>query len=363
MEVWILKLILSIVTMIVIIVFGLMPILWKKFKANKMLISLTNCFSGGLFLALGLIHVLPEAEKNLESLSEEIQGLFPVAHMIALLSFMLLFFVERIGFNNHDLSHDQTNKKETQEKDKSVVEPEVQRSMEIMAEVRRSVLGTNENDENNPNEISEEQIREITSSRFKVAHGLAGLSQTVHTHPSLATQEILPVLNLVEVPQDHCHKEGHCHELNLSNKNILKAYFVLTALGLHSFFEGLAFGSTFTIQQLVSIFVAIILHKWSEALTVGVSFVKSGLPKVTSIIMFIFYSLFTALGIFIGSLVEHNEIISSIFLSISAGSFIYISCSEIVTEEFSVSKNKFLKFMFMILGIVCIIISNLFDAD
>jgi hypothetical protein len=38
-------------------------------------------------------------------------------------------------------------------------------------------------------------------------------------------------------------------------------------------------------------------------------------------------------------------------MAIAAGTFIYISASEIVVEEFSVSKYKWLKYLFFLLGI------------
>lgn len=49
-----------------IIIFGLIPVLCKNFKSNTTLLSLSNCFSGGLFIAIGLVHILPEAHGLLE---------------------------------------------------------------------------------------------------------------------------------------------------------------------------------------------------------------------------------------------------------------------------------------------------------
>jgi len=50
---------------------GSLPIRIKSFKTNPLLLSLTRAFSGGLFLGVGLIHLLPEANEKFEAYAEE----------------------------------------------------------------------------------------------------------------------------------------------------------------------------------------------------------------------------------------------------------------------------------------------------
>ena len=38
-------------------------------------------------------------------------------------------------------------------------------------------------------------------------------------------------------------------------------------------------------------------------------------------------------------------------MALSAGTFLYISCGEIIIEEFAIAKNKFVKFLFYLGGI------------
>ena len=64
------------------------------------------------------------------------------------------------------------------------------------------------------------------------------------------------------------------------------------------------------------------------------------------------YSLATPSGVAIGIIIAAgNDIVNSIFMGIAAGTFIYISTVEIIVEEFSVSKYKWIKFFFFLLGI------------
>lgn len=45
------------------LIFGILPLKIPTFRTNKKLLSLSNCFAGGLFIAIGLIHILPEAHE------------------------------------------------------------------------------------------------------------------------------------------------------------------------------------------------------------------------------------------------------------------------------------------------------------
>ena len=44
-----------------IIIMGLLPFSSSKFRENPKYLSYTNAFSGGLFLSIGIIHLLAEA--------------------------------------------------------------------------------------------------------------------------------------------------------------------------------------------------------------------------------------------------------------------------------------------------------------
>ena len=52
----------SMVTMFAMIaIVGNIPLRSKAFKENQLLLSLTGAFSGGLFLSVGIIHLLPDS--------------------------------------------------------------------------------------------------------------------------------------------------------------------------------------------------------------------------------------------------------------------------------------------------------------
>lgn len=79
------------------------------------MLALANGFSGGLFLCVGLLHLLPEANENFEDYFEEKDAEahengvkhgdeeeehFPWAFLITVLSFALILFIEKISTNH-----------------------------------------------------------------------------------------------------------------------------------------------------------------------------------------------------------------------------------------------------------------------
>ena len=83
--------------------FGLMPYYIKRFRTSTKFLSISNAFSGGLFLGIGLFHVLPESAEKLEQFS------LPWAYFCAYLSYALILFVEKVAFNSHSLLHGHGN--------------------------------------------------------------------------------------------------------------------------------------------------------------------------------------------------------------------------------------------------------------
>ena len=60
----VIKIFSMIIMFLLIIIVGSLPIRIKSFKTNPLLLSMTKAFSGGLFLAVGLVHLLPEANEH-----------------------------------------------------------------------------------------------------------------------------------------------------------------------------------------------------------------------------------------------------------------------------------------------------------
>ena len=149
------------------------------------------------------------------------------------------------------------------------------------------------------------------------------------------------------------------YEINNQQKNdhvfnptsFITPYILLIALSVHGIFEGIALGVMNTIQECSILFSAIILHKWAASFALGISFYKSGTEKELFIKMILIFTSFGPLGIIIGMIFsDAGNLIKGIMLSISGGTFIYVAASEVIVEEFSLSKKTNIKFLWFIIG-------------
>ena len=48
----------------------------------------------------------------------------------------------------------------------------------------------------------------------------------------------------------------------------------------------------------------------------------------------------------------NSELVEGVFLCISTGTFLYVACSEVIVEEFSTPKKRYLKFSLYLLGVI-----------
>lgn len=128
-------------------------------------------------------------------------------------------------------------------------------------------------------------------------------------------------------------------------------YILLIALSFHGLFEGIALGLQGEFKSSLSLALAVIAHKWAEALTLGLSFAKADTEKSRFFIMIIIFSLFTPVGIAFGMLLSSfPSWVTATFMSLSVGTFIYIGGAEIVVEEFALTRFKWQKYLTFLLG-------------
>ena len=155
--------------------------------------------------------------------------------------------------------------------------------------------------------------------------------------------------NNINNPSNDQQKEHKDHIFNPTSN--ITPYILLIALSIHGSIEGIALGVMNSLKDCSILFPAILLHKWAEAFALGISFYKSGAEKNNFINMIILFTLFGPLGIIIGMIFsDAGYLIKGIMLAISGGTFIYVAASEIIVEEFSLSKKINIKYLWFLFG-------------
>lgn len=135
------------------------------------------------------------------------------------------------------------------------------------------------------------------------------------------------------------------------------------ALGVHSFFEGIAFGLQGQVENAAQLAAGILIHKAAGVISLGGAFARTGysIKEIASSLGV--FSLTAPLGIIIGMVIsESNKLVDVCFLSFSGGTFLYVSCSEIIVNEFSRGAYRGAKVLFVCLGISVIALLWLLDG-
>ena len=303
--------------------FGFMPYFITSCRKSNTFLSLSNSFSAGIFLGMGLFHILPESVEMLEEVTE-----VPLAYICCFLSYALILFVEKIAFNSHSIVHAAHCQEDDHlyGEDHSHHKHEHQQHCVGKVKEGEQCVESNENKE----EEKKEQILVVKVNQNQENSSSRGMQ---------ASTELNQVDNKLK-------------EQNPVSKGGLSSYLLLLALGFHGLFEGISLGIQSEIKGTLFLLLAIALHKWAASLTLGISFVKSGVTKKQFITMILIFAFITPVGIALGMALTSlsNNTVAGIFLSISVGTFIYIACSEVIVDEFSNPDKKYYKFLSFLLG-------------
>ena len=98
----------GVILLVVTVIFGLLPLRCKSIARHKLMIAMANSFSSGLFLAVGLLHILPEAQASFKDrFPSGTNKEFPWTFMICIIVYELVLYLEKVSINAHELlDHD-----------------------------------------------------------------------------------------------------------------------------------------------------------------------------------------------------------------------------------------------------------------
>lgn len=148
---------------------------------------------------------------------------------------------------------------------------------------------------------------------------------------------------------NHDHSVDQTKEGAKKMSNITP-YLLMVALCLDGLFEGIAIGVQNTWKTVSFVAFAVILNKLSVAFGLGISLKKSQTEIRTFIRFIILFSMFCPFGIVLGYFFGETVFMKGLFLAISAGTFIYISCSVVIVEEFAITRHRYSKYSVFFLG-------------
>ena len=127
---FIVKLVFIVLIFVESLLFGIIPQKWRRCRKSDNLLSIANAFSGGVFLAIAFVHIIPETAKlyyeykdkdNLNTLSEkyvvgqtitseeiklmarsyvqESYEQFPLPFMLVLVGYACILLIDKVIFD------------------------------------------------------------------------------------------------------------------------------------------------------------------------------------------------------------------------------------------------------------------------
>ena len=88
---------------LITVTFGFIPLCVTGLKSNAKFLSYSNAFSGGLFMGIGLFHLLPEANQLIFQ-GRDPSTSFPLGYFVAFLSYSLILCIEKVLFDSTSLT-------------------------------------------------------------------------------------------------------------------------------------------------------------------------------------------------------------------------------------------------------------------
>ncbi|KAL1510441.1 hypothetical protein AB1Y20_006748 [Prymnesium parvum] len=386
--------------------FGLVNHPWLL-SCSGFLLSIGNTFSGGVMLAVGMMHMLPDAMEALHSTTPNASF---VGCALATTGVMLPLFLEKSGFlfvllsrfqkakptaacSKHEpLLESGSQEEHTEERAQDDLPYKLLSFRYIWAASRRYAVRQlvyaplHRSSEHAPQSSIDTCVQESLDK----ANSWSWLPSREHLNfRTVITRRDGALLALVTggIPPDwqdkqtgvcYCYCRTHPTREDKTTFGRTADILMFAVLSVHAAFAGLALGVS-SGETANSILVALLLHKLFEAVALGVSISKSGRSTTTMVIEAAAFALATPIGILLGSHLRLPAATAGYIVGLSAGTFIYIALVEILPEEFGDDKDGdgnhaqasgarvldseragLLKFIAWTFGVVCMGVLGLF---
>lgn len=367
-------------------------ILRRHFRKSLIIMSFCNCLAGGVVFGAMLMHVMPVVFEEIDKGNPEWLREYPIGALMAGISFLILFAIDRLFLSHaasdkscnplsHHLPADISPPRVEPEKDALHGHHQKFNSDEIirMQCCERCPLKTCFQQSNIRNtallpdleELSSQPITEKSLPLHHLIHPdeptLAAMSpffatndasstiESNQTRPLTCSVNVKEFSTIVPVKESN-EKASRAH-----------AFIFVIALSMHSFLEGIGLSAISEWNRVLSYIIGLTSHKWLEAFALGMTVYNAKFSNRTNFILNLFYSSLTPLGILIGMLIMSettNNLAEVILTGLSAGSFLFVCCVEMIPPEFAiVNRYSIYKFICIATGFTVMAFAAIADIS
>ncbi|OSX72345.1 hypothetical protein BU14_0445s0027 [Porphyra umbilicalis] len=338
-------------------VFGsLVPFGLKYLPRFDVALHMANAFSGGIFVATGMLHVLPEAlalaaghahegETHDAHAGEggEEEGGFPTVYALALASFFAILFVEHIVLRKYSHAHGHAALAEVVA-EKGGTELAAVGGGDAKGALRpRAAAAGGDRDSwdhvdgaGSPDALKAELADEARLAagapggrRLRDAAGAVG-GATVGGRPGFASYAL-------ETSFEVRRQTLAAANEGFFSANFFRALLAIVAVSLHSMFESLSLGLASDFASALNICIAIACHKWATSIALGVKCEKEELRWGQYLSLILLFAAVTPATVGVGmALSGVSTTVRGVLFALSAGIFLFIGAFEVPAEEFMV---------------------------
>ncbi|XP_046677973.1 zinc transporter ZIP1-like isoform X1 [Homalodisca vitripennis] len=318
------------------LMFALLPmIVIKSYRTERdpdkrtqysRLIGLLNCFAGGVFLGTAMLHLLPNVIDMLNEVKLETK--FPIAEFTVAFGFLLVMVVEQTALACKEQEVDTLNPIQRLNQRGPVIDSEI-------CGLRQRQTGC---------------FFESSTGYGAVEHmtdtGCSTVSLSVHNQNCGNTARASQEPSATYLPET----------VEPKPTSYLRSVLLLTVLSLHSLFEGLAIGLQNNIESIFNIFAAVMIHKLIVAFSVGLSLLQSKLHMASVLSLDVLFALMSPSGLVLGLFVDtfqsspRQQLFSGMLQGIACGTFVYITCFEVLPKELTQGRDRLLKLLTLLVG-------------
>jgi zinc transporter 1/2/3 len=318
--------------------------------SNSLLLHASNALSVGIFVSAALAHLLPDSIEDLEQSGIVLKLFtdreFPLAYVSCIVGILIAMAVESWTLASSP--------------DIKVAAASGQRLSHTLTVVpQQTFFDSSDCDQ-------ESHSPETRASLNPVQEPLLaeGACNEPHDHVLLQKDHIdaNPALLVYQEPSDP-HRGGvHHHHVSFHHGEGLVGFALAILLSFHSLIEGVALGSAASSRDSWILAIAILAHKWAEALGVTLSLVRAHVDFKLGVKVVVMYAAMTPLGIIISSFAtgflghSTSQVVQGVMSSFTSGVFLYSGIIHSAHEDYCGTYGSLIKFVCAMLGAALMVI-------
>lgn len=417
---------LAIVSLFVLtLLFAVLPIKLSSWatrggRYQRAMVNLATCFSGGIFLGVALLHLLPEVRETFEYVlcMREIETEYPITELTVGGGFLLILLFEQVVLLFHrprpssqcDIANVPPHGCDQRRSCRNCG-PDDEDSESVASTDTHTRLGIEDNSETVQHRRGYSPIPNGVKTPIRTLSLDDGTAESCADEPAdvssadrldlerndnddarLITKHRPPSVSVSGQQSPHPRAVATIVEVQPSGRNTpavavvrpagqapedksFSSLVLLAALSLHSLFEGLALGLQSTASSTIQVFVAILFHKCVLAFAMGVRMVQVNSPRKRIVLAAFIFAIMSPLGALIGIAVDatadnevDRQLSTACLQGIATGTFLFITFLEVIAQEIQGSRTEgdadiqMMKIALTVLGFVAVALVGLSDA-